>query len=50
MLSHTQEDYQFLLALVVPYWIPILIPVVFGTVVEIRRYLAKTGVVKSKSQ
>jgi hypothetical protein len=43
MLSDVREDYEFLLALAVPYWVPILIPVVYGTVIEIQRYRTKTS-------
>ena len=37
-LSEVQEGYEFILALMVPYWFPILIPFIYGTAVEIRRY------------
>ena len=46
MLNNIREEFEFLLAISVPYWLPILIPVMYGTLVEVKRYRTKIAITK----
>lgn len=37
-----KDGYEFLTAILLPYWLPVLIPLLFGLVVEIKRFANKS--------
>lgn len=47
-LLHIPDGYDYTIAMVIPYWVPMVVPLCYGSVVEIKRYLEKNMLRKLK--